>query len=149
MLFGIADDGYSNAEHFRELAFGHCVGGVISAFGVDVWLKFAEQRIYIEFVEDDDVIHGAKRSDERGTRTFGEDGPAVALQFPCAGIGVDSDYEEIAFGARGFQIADVAHMQKVENTIGKDNFAPGAAVLFENRVKSIAGNNFFAGVHAC
>ena len=122
--------------------------GVIGAFGVDVGLEFAQQRIYVELVENDDVIHGAKSGYQRGAGAFGEDGAAVALQFPCAGIGIDSYDEQIAFGARRLQIADVAHVQQIENAVGENDFAAGAAVLFEDRVQSFAGDNFFAGVHA-
>ena len=43
MLFGIADDGYANAEHCCELAFGYRVGRVVGALRVDFGLEFAKQ----------------------------------------------------------------------------------------------------------
>ena len=62
-------------------------------------MNLAEQGIYVELVEDDDVIHGAKSSYERGTGAFGEDGAAFTFEFAGAGIGIDADYEQIAFSA--------------------------------------------------
>ena len=65
-----------------------------------------------------------------------------------AGIGIDSDDEKIAFGARRLQIANVADVQQIEHAIGKNDFAACAAVLVEDVVQAIAGENFFARVHA-
>ena len=133
----------------RELAFGHRFGGVVGALGVNVGLKIAEKRIYVELVKNHDVIHGAESGDQRRAGAFGENGAAFAFEFARARIGIDAHYEDIAFAPRSLQIAHVSNVQQIEDAIGENDFAAGAAVLFEDRVQSFAGNNFFAGVHAC
>ena len=55
----VADDRHADAEQRREFAFGHRFGGVVGSLGVDVRLKLAQQRIHVQIVEDDYVIHGA------------------------------------------------------------------------------------------
>ncbi len=79
MVFRIADDCYANPEKRGEVAFRNRFRRVIGAFGVHVRLKFAQQRIYVELVENHHVIHGSQSGHQRRARAFRENGSAFAL----------------------------------------------------------------------
>src|SRR3984893_10700919 len=79
MPLGIADDGHTNSEHSRELAFRHSLRCVVGALGVNVGLQLARERLHVELVEYDHVIHGCKRRHERRPRSFREDRAPLAL----------------------------------------------------------------------
>ena len=51
MIFGVTDNFYAAAALDYGIALGHIVGGVISAFGVNVGADFANQGTHIEFGE--------------------------------------------------------------------------------------------------
>jgi len=121
MIFGIADDGDADAEASGDGAFGDGVGGVVGAFGVDVGAQFFQQFFHVWFRENHDVVHGAESGDEEGAGLFVEDGAARALERADAGIGIDGDDEEVAFGFGGGEIAGVADMERVEDAVGEDD----------------------------
>ena len=121
MVFGIADDGDADAEARGDGAFGNGIGGVVGAFGVDVGVQFFEQFLDIRFGENYDVVDGSEGGDEKGAGLFVEDGTAGAFQRASAGIGVDGDDEEIAFGFRAGQIASVTDVERIEAAVGEDD----------------------------
>ena len=65
MVLGIADDGDANPQQRGEIAFRDGFGRVIGSLCVHVRLDFAQKRFDVEFVENDHVIHGRERGDER------------------------------------------------------------------------------------
>jgi hypothetical protein len=79
VAFGIAYDGYTDAEAVRDGAFGNGFGGVVGAFGVNVWSKFLEQLLDVWFGEEQDEIDIAQGSDQLRARVFVEDRPTMAL----------------------------------------------------------------------
>ena len=93
MVFGVADDGYADAEAGGDGAFGDGVGGVVRALGVDVGAQFFEQLFYIGLGENHNVVHGAESGNEYGAGLFVEDRAARALERADAGIGIDGDDE--------------------------------------------------------
>ena len=119
MVFGIADDGYADAEAGGDGAFGDGVGGVVGAFRVDVGAQLLEKIFDVGFREYDDVVDGAKSGDEEGAGLFVEDGAAGAFECANAGVGIDGDDEEVAFGFGGGEIAGVADMERVEDAVGE------------------------------
>jgi hypothetical protein len=120
MIFGIADDGHADAETGRDSALGDGVGGVVGTFGVNVRAQFFEQFFDIRLGKDHDVVYGAESGDEKATGVFVEDGAVGAFEWADAGIGIDSDDEEIAFGFCACQITGVADVERVEDTVGED-----------------------------
>src|SRR5258708_3356446 len=76
MVFGVADDGYADAEASRDGSLGDGVEGVVGAFGVDVGAQFFEEVFYVGFGENYDVVHCADSSDEKGAGLFVENGTA-------------------------------------------------------------------------
>jgi len=121
MVFGIADDGYADAEAGGDGAFGDGVGGVVGAFGVDVGAQFFEESFNVWFRENHDVVHSAQGGDEEGAGLFVENGAAGAFECANAGIGIDGDDEKIAFGFGGGEIAGVADVKGVEDAVGEDD----------------------------
>jgi len=66
MAFRVADDGHADAEAGRDGSLGDGLGGVVGAFGVDVWTEFFEEFFDVEFGENYDVVHCADSSNEKG-----------------------------------------------------------------------------------
>jgi len=115
---------------------------------VNVRLKFANQRHGVGFVEHENVVNAGKSGHEDGAGAFGEDRATLAFQFPDGGVGVDGDDEKISFAAGGAEVTDVTGVEKIEDAVGKDNFAAGAAVFLEHFMQTGAGKDFFACVHS-
>jgi hypothetical protein len=67
MIFGIADDGNSDAETLGCDTLWNGFDCVVGAFGVNVWAQIFEQRLYARLAEEDDVIDRAKRGDEESS----------------------------------------------------------------------------------
>src|SRR5580700_5483554 len=147
MIFGIAANGGADAKENGEFALGNRLYGVVGALCVDVWLKFAEQRVDVELVENNDVVDCGQRCDDRCAGSFGHHRAAGAFALLGAGIGVEGYDEDVAFGLRALEIADVADVEQIEDAIREDDFPVGAPVFFENSVEAFAGEDFFTGVH--
>ena len=145
MIFGVADDGYANAEPRCDGALGNGVGGVIGAFGMNIGAKIFEKCFDVGFGEKDDEIHATKSRDQLGTGIFIEDGAAGAFQVANAGIGVDADDEDVAFAASAFEIANVSDVQSVETAVGEDYATAAAFELCEFISQDIACDNFGSG----
>src|SRR6266849_4448006 len=121
VVLGIADDGYANAEACGDGAFGDGVGGVVGAFGVNVGAQFFEKFFDIGFGENDDVVYVAESGDEKGAGVFVENGAAGAFEGADAGIGIDGDDEEIAFGFCSGEIAGVTNVERIKDAVGEDD----------------------------
>jgi hypothetical protein len=79
MIFGIADDGNFNAETMGGSPLWHRFGCVVRAFGVNVRAEVFEQRFYVWFAEEEDVIDGAKRGNEEGAGVLIKNGAPGAF----------------------------------------------------------------------
>jgi len=121
MVFGVADDGYANAEARGYGALGDGVSCVVRAFRVDVGAQFLEKSFDVGLGKNYDVVHCADSSDEKGAGLFVENGTAGAFEKASTGIGVDGYDEDVAFGFRTGQIAGVADMERIEDAVGEDN----------------------------
>src|ERR1700722_13395093 len=86
MFFGITDNCYTDPEKRREVAFRNSFRRVIGAFCVHIWLEFAQQRTYIEFVKDHHVIHSGQSGHQRSARAFRQNWAARPFQRSRAGI---------------------------------------------------------------
>src|SRR5271165_3885936 len=95
MLFWITDDGDADAQQGGEFALGNRLRRVIGPLGMNVRLELTEERVNIQFIEDDHVIHIGKGRDQRRAGAFRKNGTPFALQPSRAGIGIDSDEEDI------------------------------------------------------
>src|SRR5467141_218879 len=113
MLLRVANDGNANAEQPRELTLRDSVGGVVGALGMNLGLQFSQQRVDVEFVEDDHVVHRHKCRHERCPRSFGENWAPVTFKLSGAGVRIDSNYQQVAFGARGLYVTDVSGVEQI------------------------------------
>lgn len=113
-----------------------------------VRLEFADQGHNVGFVEHQSVIDGTESGDQERAGAFREDRAAWAFQFSGCGVGMNGYDQKIALRAGGLEITDVAGVENIEDAVGEDDFAAGAAVFFEYFVQTGAGKNFFACVHA-
>jgi len=138
MELRIANNRNADPEQLGELALGNRVDGVVGALGVDIGLKFAQQRIHIQIVEDYDVVYGSKRRDKRRARPFGKDGAPISLQLSRARIRIDTDDEDVSFSACRLQVPNMSCMEHIEYAICKRDLAAGAPMLIENGVQSLA-----------
>jgi hypothetical protein len=118
MIFGVAYDGYANAEAGGDGTFGDGVGGVVGAFGVDVGAQFFEKFFDVRLGEDHDVVYCTESGDEKRAGLFVENGAARAFEWADAGIGIDGDDEEVAFGFCTREVAGVADVKRIEDTVG-------------------------------
>jgi hypothetical protein len=129
MIFGIADDGNSNAQTIGGSPLWHRFGCVVGAFGVNVRAEVFEQRFDARFAEEEDVIDGAKRGDEQGPGVLIKNGAAGAFQCADARVSIDADNQEVAFAAGSFEITDVADVKSIKTTIGKNDTLAAPLVL--------------------
>src|SRR5579862_3119585 len=147
MVFGIAANRGADAEKDGKFSLRNCVNGVIGALSVDVGLKFAEERVDVELIENNYVVYRGQRCYDCCAGSFGHHRAAGTFALLGAGIGIERDDEDVAFGLGGLKVANVADVEQVEDAICKDDFSIGAAVFFEDSVETFAGEDFFAGVH--
>jgi hypothetical protein len=121
MIFGIADDGNSNAQTIGSSPLWHRFGCVVGAFGVNVRAEVFEQRFDARFAEEQDVVDGAKRGDEEGAGVLVKNGTAGAFQYADARVSIDADNQEVAFAAGSFEITDVTDVKSIKTTVGKND----------------------------
>ena len=121
MIFGIADDGYADAEAGGDGALGDGVGGVVGALGVNVGTQFFEQFFDVRFGENHDVVHDPEGGDEKGAGLFVENGAARAFQRASAGVGVDGDDEKVALLFCAGEVANMADVEGVEAAVGEND----------------------------
>ncbi len=89
MIFGIADNGNSDAEARGCSALGNSFRGVVGSFGVNVRAKVFEQRLNARFAEEDDVVDGPESRNKEGSGIFVEDRAAGAFQYANARVRID------------------------------------------------------------
>src|ERR1700722_15473243 len=147
MIFGIAANGGADAEENGEFALGDRVDRIVGAFGVDVGLKFTKERVDVELIENDHVVYRDQRCYDCCAGSFSHHRAAGAFALLSAGIGIERDDEDVAFGLCALEIVDVADVEQIEDAIREEDFPVGAPVLFENGVEAFAGEDFFTGVH--
>jgi len=146
VIFWVANDGYANPEARGGGAFGNGFGGVVGSFGVNVRPEILEERLDARFAEEDDVIHGAKSGDEPRAGVFIKNGAARTFQDAHARIGIDADYEDVAFAACAFQIADVAHVKRVKASVGENDALVALFVFGQFYPKGLARHDLGLGV---
>ncbi len=146
MIFWIADDGNLYAESRGGGAFWHSFHRVVSSLGMNVWAKVFEQRLNARFTKQHDVIDSSKRGNEESASVFSEDGTTRTFQSAYARIRIDAHDEDVAFAPCAFQIADVADVERIETTIGKNDALPVLFMLRQFISKPLAGNDLGCGV---
>ena len=144
MVFRITDNGHANAEPCSRSALWNGFRGVVGTFRVDVGPQLFEESFYSGFRKQHYIIHRTKSRDQQCARVFIEDGAARSLQAADAQVIIDANDENVAFPPRAFQIADVADVQSIEATVGKDNSFAATLVFCKFLLQRFAKNDFAA-----
>jgi hypothetical protein len=142
MRFRIAYDGDADTEALCYGAFGDSVGSVVGALGMNVWAERFEKALDVGIGKKDYKIDGAKRSDQLSASLFIENGAAGALQLSDAGIGIDSDDEEIALLLCTIEIAHMANVERVKAAVGEDDALPCRLGIGDEEFESVDGADF-------
>ena len=93
--------------------------GVVGALGVHVGAEARDQRVGGVVVEDDHRVDRAQRADQLRALRRGHDRPARALEAADRGVGVEPDTSTSPSAARRPEVADVAHVEEVEDAVGE------------------------------
>src|ERR1700730_5795486 len=80
MILRVADNSYTDTEPGRGCTLRNGPGGVIRPLGVDVRTQVLEQRFYVRLAEEHDIVDGSQSTNQRSTRSFGQDGAPGAFQ---------------------------------------------------------------------
>ena len=94
---------------------------VLRTLGQDVGTNPAEKLHGVSLIEDRAKIHSAHRRDDLGAGELGHHRPCPALQPARRIVTVDADHERAAQRAGRLQQPEVTDVEKVEDTVGKDD----------------------------
>src|SRR5882762_9544052 len=119
MIFGVADNRNANTKPLRGRALRNVCDGVIGPLGVNVGSQFGEQRFNVALAEDQDIFDRSQRSHQSSACSLWKNRTPISLQGAYARIGIHSHNQNIALAARAFEIARVAHVQRVKATVGQ------------------------------
>ena len=97
------------------------LGQVVAAFDVDVRPDRSDQLRWCVLVEQDRVIDDVQRADERQPVRFSVDGTGRSFESPRAGVGVETDDENVSQSAGPAQKLHVSGMKDVEHAVGEDD----------------------------
>lgn len=95
---------------------------VVAAFGVDVGANRVDHSGGATLFEDDDGIDTAQRPEHLGTFDGSVDGASGALQFAHGGVAIDRDDEGVTESPRLGEVARVADVKNIENSVCEDQF---------------------------
>jgi hypothetical protein len=121
MIFGIADDGDSDAETLSGRSFGNCFRGVVGSFGVNVGAEIFEDRFDARFAEENDIVDAAECSNELRASLFAQDGATRTFESADARVGIDADDENVAFAAGSCEVANVAYVKRIKTAVRKND----------------------------
>src|SRR3989441_2476060 len=76
-----------------------------------------------------------------------KNGAAIPLEKSLARVRVDADHQHVTLAAGAFKVTDVADVQQVKATIGKNNSLAAPPVLGNPLDHRVSGKNLRAGVH--
>src|SRR6266849_3673239 len=80
VILRVTDNRYTDTEARGRGTLRDGLGGVIRSLGMYVRTQVLQQRLHVGLAEDYDIIDGSQRTDQRSTRSFGQDGATGALQ---------------------------------------------------------------------
>jgi hypothetical protein len=103
------------------VAFRHGIGGVISAFGVDVRADLTNDGADIRLRKDDDDIDICECRDNLCPLCSGDPRASCTFQIADGLVGIDGDDQMIAERFRAVKVADVPDMKDIENTVCQDD----------------------------
>ena len=118
---------------FRTDVAGDVVVGIhiVRTLGVNVGLHGRNHRFGGRRVVDAGPIDEAESGEHLGPLPFRKHGPSrTTIDEP---VRRHRDDEDVAFAPRRLQMADVAHMQKIEDPVRQDDLTAGVSFPFGDR----------------
>src|SRR5664279_519042 len=119
MVLGIADDFDTSSVGQYLIALGNSVARVVSAFGLNVRMEFADKPTDIRLVENDDRIDVGQGCDNLGALFGGHQRTSLALQLPHAGIGVHAHDQPSPQRLGTMKVTHVTNVNQVKATVGQ------------------------------
>jgi hypothetical protein len=132
---------YPPTISFHDLAATHVMRPIV-AFNKDVRENRFDDRPWLVFIENHYSVHGTQSRENSGTIALVIDRPAGSFISPHRGIAVQPDNQGVALRARKLQILDVAAMEDIEASVGKDKFAAIGIESVTQLSRSVRGKYF-------
>src|SRR5207237_10281315 len=92
----------------------------VPALDENIRFELLDQPRRCGLIEDDDVVHGAQCTENRGAVILTDNRPAGALDRTDRGVAVEADDELVAEAPRPGQEVDVAPVKEVEAPVRED-----------------------------
>lgn len=129
MALGIADNGHFSAIGANGLPLGNALFGVVGALSVDIRLQFLQDAIHREGIKREDKVHAFQGCQYLCTICLRLQRATLALKSRDTGVAVDSQDQDIAQGFGTLQVSNMTCVNKIETTVGKNDFSAGGSNL--------------------
>src|ERR1700694_4101642 len=141
VILGITHDDHPASTGFDLIALGDALHRVVRALGMKIGTDFADESAHILFRKNYDGVHICQRC-QNFRPFFGRDyRPPFALQRAHGSVGVHRNNQFAAEFPRGMQIANVADMQHIENTVSQRDAIASTPPSRHTLLKFVARNN--------
>src|SRR6266403_1137359 len=141
VILGITHDDHAAPIGFDLIALGDALHRVVGALGMKIRADFANDRAHIRFWKNYDGVHVRQRRQNFRAFFGRHHWPALALQSAHGSVGIYRNYQFAAKFPSGAQVAYVANMQHVENTVSQRDAIAGAPPICYTLLKFVARNN--------
>ena len=141
VILGITHDDNPASTGFDLIAFGDTLHHVVGALGMKIRTYFADDSAHIFFRKDYDGVHIRERRQNLRAFFGRHHWPPFTFQRAHGSIGVQRNNQFAAKFPRGMQVANVANMQQVENTIGQRDAIASVPPIRHTLLKFVARNN--------
>ena len=141
MILGITDDGDTSAVFGDGIALGDIIGGVVSAFSLNLGANLADDGADIELGKDHDRVDIFQRGNDFGTFLFRHDGASCAFERAHGFVGVHG-HDQLASERLGpAQVAYVANVEQVEVAVRQRDAFAGAPPFCDTLPELIAADD--------
>src|SRR5919201_2321608 len=147
MVLGGADNRNVPAIFLHYLTFGHSLGRIVGALGVDLGTQFAQERAHVWFGKYHDRIDGFERGNDLSAFCSRHARASFSFQVANRGVVVDGNHYTPTQRLGPAQITDMADMQHVETAVRQDDALPGAPPFCNPRAQGAAVEHLVPGRH--
>lgn len=156
MILRVADDGDAPSVGTHHVAFRDGILCVVCPFCVNVRAQDEQKLYHCWLMKDRNVINRANGRDQLGALALWQQWPSLTLELSNLSIAIDTDDEQVAKSARGFKVANMSNVQKVEATVceddarssfARDSYARYQAVALKDARRGLDSLRFVVGCH--
>jgi hypothetical protein len=133
------DTNNAPAPGLDDVAADDGVGGPIVAFDQDVGLQDLKQVMRRGIIENDDAVYAGEPLEDFRTLRLGGNRSAGPLDLPNRAVGVEADDQRVPEPSRVLEIAQVADVKEVENTVGEDDRTCRSAQASDQLARLLGG----------